>query len=91
MLRVVARAPEAEETFQYKMPTYTYRGRSLCAFASQKRYISFYVHTGILEVHRAAFKGLNLGRGCVRFRRLEQFPLDETVARLDEEAQGSGG
>ena len=37
--------PEAEETIQYNMPYYTYHGM-LCAFASQKNYMSFYLLDG---------------------------------------------
>jgi hypothetical protein len=37
--------PEAEETIQYNMPYYTYHGM-LCAFASQKHYMSFYFLNG---------------------------------------------
>ena len=37
-LIILETVPGAQETIQYNMPYYTYRGM-LCAFASQKRYV----------------------------------------------------
>jgi uncharacterized protein YdhG (YjbR/CyaY superfamily) len=42
---ILETVPEAEETIQYNMPSYTYHGM-LCAFASQKHYMSFYLLDG---------------------------------------------
>ena len=68
--------PDASETIKYKMPTYEHRGHILCAFASQKHYMSLYMDVGIVEQHREELEGLSVGKSCIRFRRIEQLPLD---------------
>ncbi|HEX2221270.1 MAG TPA: DUF1801 domain-containing protein [Candidatus Limnocylindria bacterium] len=78
----------------------TYNGRplGLAALASQKSYMSLYLNNvyGDAETERwfrerwaATGKKLHMGKSCVRFRKLEDLPLDligETIARtpLDE-------
>lgn len=66
---------------------YTYRyasgreGEWMClALASNKQYISMYVSPTPLEPFAARLPKADLGKGCVRFKRLED--LDEAV--LDE-------
>jgi uncharacterized protein YdhG (YjbR/CyaY superfamily) len=68
-------APDAAETMQYRMPTYHYRHEMLCAFASQKHYISLYMNTRLVEKYRKSLQGLDIGKSCIRFRRMEQLPL----------------
>ena len=89
---VIDVVPDAVETLKYKMPTYTYGDHVLCAFASQKRYVSLYVDIELLEKHRQELEHLDLGKSCIRFKRIEQLPLDvvrtilsETVAKLSSE------
>ena len=77
-------APEVVETMQYRMPTYEHGEGKLCAFASQKRYISLYLEVEMLDKHRQELEALDLGKSCVRFKRLEQLPLD-TIRRILEE------
>lgn len=89
----------------------TYNGRplGLAALASQKNYMSLYLNTvygdptteaWFKERYAASGKRLDMGKSCVRFRRLEDLPLDvigDTIARVDldaflaamEEARGS--
>jgi uncharacterized protein YdhG (YjbR/CyaY superfamily) len=76
--------PEAVETMKYRMPTYEYEGSVLCAFASQKHYVSLYMDTGLVELHRDELAGLDVGKSCIRFRRLEKLPLDTVRAILLE-------
>ncbi|HUT21710.1 MAG TPA: DUF1801 domain-containing protein [Anaerolineae bacterium] len=90
---VLGVAPAAAESMRYRMPTYDLCGELLCAFASQKHYVSLYLDPAILEAHRAALQGLNLRKSCVRFRQLSQLPLgvvqtmlEETVARQERDA-----
>ena len=73
--------PEAEETFQYKMPTYDAGGDFLAAVASQKHYISLYMNTDMVEAHKDELSHLNCGKSCIRFKRLEDLPL-ETVKSI---------
>ena len=77
-------APEVVETMRYRMPTYEYGDEMLCAFASQKHYISLYMDVEIVKQHKAELTGLDLGKSCIRFRRLEQLDL-ETVEKMLKE------
>jgi uncharacterized protein YdhG (YjbR/CyaY superfamily) len=76
--------PDAVETMKYRMPTYEYRGHVLCAFASQKRYMSVYLDTEVVRAHREELEGLSVGKSCVRFKRQEQLPWDTIRAMLAE-------
>ena len=75
----------------------TYNGRplGLAAIANQKQYFSVYLNNvygdpeteaWFRERYAASGKKLDMGKSCVRFRRLEDLPLDvigETIARTD--------
>ena len=75
----------------------TYNGQplGLAGLASQKNYISLYLNTVYGNREEEAWfkqryaesgKKLNMGKSCLRFRRLEEVPLDvigETIARAD--------
>jgi uncharacterized protein YdhG (YjbR/CyaY superfamily) len=82
--------PQAEESLRYRMPTYEYEDDVLCAFASKKHYISLYMDTELVDKHRHQLKGLDVGKSCIRFRKLDRLPLDtvrtillETVTKRD--------
>ena len=66
------------------MPAYELHGAVLCAFASRKKYMALYVHTRLIEKYRDQLGGLSVGKECIRFRRLEQLPLDVVRALLCE-------
>lgn len=90
---------------------HTYNGQplGLVGLASQKQYVSLYLNSVYGDRDTEAWfrqrwaatgKPLNMGKSCVRFRRLDDVPLDvigETIARADldtylaqhEEARGS--
>ncbi|MBT3268801.1 DUF1801 domain-containing protein [Candidatus Poribacteria bacterium] len=93
------------ETMQYGMVAYvipferypeTYNKQPLSptALASQKNYMSLYLHgvyadddleNWFREAYAASGKKLNMGKSCVRFRKLADLPLDvvgEVVARV---------
>ena len=62
-----------DESMVYGMPSYSRGGTVEVAFASQKQYISFYIlKTEVLDRHRPALEGLNLGKGCVRYSQPEK-------------------
>jgi uncharacterized protein YdhG (YjbR/CyaY superfamily) len=75
----------------------TYNGQplGLAGLASQKNYMSLYLNTvygdpqtehWFRERYAASGKPLNMGKSCVRFKQLEELPLDvigETIARVD--------
>ena len=73
-----ALAPKAAEGINYRMPTYMIGEGYVAGFASQKNYMSLYVDTYALARHRSALslRGIDLGKGCIRFRRYEALPLD---------------
>jgi uncharacterized protein YdhG (YjbR/CyaY superfamily) len=77
--------PEAIESMDYRMPTYRFKGNPLCAIASRKQYMALYVHTRLLPKYRRQFEGLSMGKECIRFRHLDELPL-EAVRKLLEEA-----
>jgi uncharacterized protein YdhG (YjbR/CyaY superfamily) len=89
-------APDAVETMHYGMPTYVL-GELLCALAAQKRYMAFYLcDTAVVDAHRSRLGKLNCGKGCIRFRSLDELPLDvvtdilrEVVERRRASRQGS--
>jgi Domain of unknown function (DU1801) len=75
----------------------TYNGQplGLVALASQKNYLNLYLNSvygdpaterWFRERYAASGKKLDMGKSCVRFRRLEDLPLDvigETIARAE--------
>ena len=77
----------------------TYNGKPLmyAALASQKNYMSVYLmnvygdpaaEQWFLERYAASGKRLDMGKSCVRFRKLDDLPIDligETVARTTVE------
>jgi uncharacterized protein YdhG (YjbR/CyaY superfamily) len=84
---ILEEVPEAVETMKYRMPTYEYGRGILCAFASQKRYMSLYMETEAVEDHVAELEGLDVGKSCIRFRKLESLPVDTVRTMLQETVQ----
>ena len=86
-LREVIRdaAPQAREEIRHKMPYYVYHG-DLVAFASQKNHFSVYVMGLGLADHRHELWNLDCGKGCIRFKQLEDLPLDVLRAIVRETA-----
>jgi hypothetical protein len=80
--------------YEVPLKTYpnTYNGKPLCfaALASQKNYMAIYLmsvyadkrkETWFREEYRASGKKLNMGKSCVRFKKLEDLPL-ELIAKV---------
>jgi uncharacterized protein YdhG (YjbR/CyaY superfamily) len=68
--------PTAREDMQYGMPCYSL-GATLCAVAAQKGHYSVYVHDAkAVERFRSQLGKLSVGKGCIRFRKTEEVPLD---------------
>lgn len=72
--------PEINETMRYRMPTYEYK-QVFVSMASQKHYMSLYLDVSLVEKHKAALKHLDCGKSCVRFKKLEDLPL-ETIKQI---------
>ena len=51
------------------MPTYEINGRML-ALNAQKNYFSFYADPVLVKKYRDELKGLDVGKSCIRFRKL---------------------
>ena len=73
-------APKGSGNMKYGMPTYA-MGARFIAFNSQRNYFSFYADPGIVKRYRAELRGLDVGKSCIRFRRIEEMPL-ETLRKI---------
>ena len=72
-----------DEVMRYGMPGYERDGAVEIGFASQKRYVSFYVlRQAALDANRDRLAGLSVGKGCVRFRRAGDVEEDTVRALL---------
>jgi len=84
-LRALVRkvVPAVEEGIQYQMPTFTLDGGLFCSMASQKNYLCLYVgcDSEIVAEHAAALAHLDMGKSCIRFKRIEDLPLG-TIRRM---------
>lgn len=84
-------APKTVEAMKYGLPSFG----ELCALASQKNYMSLYVCEGdIVKAHLKQLGKVSCGRGCIRFKRLEDLNLSvvENILReiLKLRKQGIG-
>ena len=86
-------------TYQVSLTRYpdTYNGQPLmyAALASQKNHMAVYLtavyadegtREEFLEAYRATGKRLDVGKSCVRFRKLEDLPLEligQTIGAVD--------
>ena len=68
---VRAAIPSASGSMKYGMPVYETGGRML-GFNSQKNYFAFYADPPIVKRHRAQLGDLDVGKSCIRFRRLDK-------------------
>jgi len=84
-------APTTKETMKYGLPSFG----ELCALASQKNYMSLYVCEGdIVKAHLAELGKVSCGKGCIRFRRIDDLNLSavESIFRaiVQRRRQGVG-
>jgi uncharacterized protein YdhG (YjbR/CyaY superfamily) len=90
VLRALVRevVPEAREEMRYGMAYYDYYDGQLAALASQKQYMALYLCDGdLVEAARPRLGKLDIGKSCIRFRRLEQLPLDVIRELLEQAAR----
>jgi uncharacterized protein YdhG (YjbR/CyaY superfamily) len=80
---ILQAAPQAQEAMRYGMPTYEYPG-GMFAIAAQKNYFSLYMDVSVVEKHRSELGNLSIGKSCIRFKRLDQLPLEVIRAMLVE-------
>lgn len=78
-------APELEEGINYKMLGYRDERGFVFHLNAQKNYVSLYVGDAEkIDPQRELLKGLNLGKGCIRFTKsvvVAETRIDEFVAR----------
>lgn len=85
-------APKTTEAMNYGMPAFG----DLCALASQKHYMAFYVcDTDVLKDHLGQLGKVNCGKCCVRFKRIEDLNLNaiesilKAILKLREQGIGA--
>jgi uncharacterized protein YdhG (YjbR/CyaY superfamily) len=80
-----------EESMAYGMPSYSRAGEVEVAFASRKQYISLHIlRTDVLDAHRADLAALDVGKGCIRYRRPDQIDLGVVRSMLSATARTPG-
>ena len=73
--------PDARETFDYKMPTFVTTD-IVCSLASQKQYMALYVcDIDLRQDYKEELAHLNCGKSCIRFKKLDDLPMD-TIRRI---------
>jgi uncharacterized protein YdhG (YjbR/CyaY superfamily) len=77
--------PNTVESMRYRMPTYEYKGGPLCGFAARKKYLSLYIHTRLFEKYADELKDLDMGKECIRFKKIQELPL-EIIRQILKEA-----
>ena len=80
-----------EETMEYGGPCYKRDGVVEVGFASQKHFIALYIlRTDVMEAHREQFKGISVGKGCIRYPKPEKvdFRVVEQLLRGTLESEG---
>ncbi len=76
---------EAEESMQYKMPTYRL-GVKVFAFASQKHYISLYIYPqDLIKKYKQALGNVHFGKHSIRFKGILNMHFD-VIQQLLEDA-----
>lgn len=73
-------APDATETIGYGMLDYP----GIANLAAQKHYVALYVAHEVLARRKADFPGVDSGKSCLRFRKLEQVDRNAMLTLLRE-------
>ncbi|WGQ10052.1 DUF1801 domain-containing protein [Pedobacter gandavensis] len=73
-------APEAEETINYAIPTFTLNG-NLVHFAAYKNHIGFYPAPSGIEAFHSELSGYQMAKGSVKFPIEQALPL-ELIRRI---------
>jgi uncharacterized protein YdhG (YjbR/CyaY superfamily) len=82
--------PNVDEGIDYGMVVYKRDGVMRVAFASQKNYISVYgLGAAIVDRHRAEFKGIEPGKGCIKYRKPEAIDF-ALIEKMMIESRDSG-
>lgn len=80
-----------DEVMNYGMPAYQRDGVAEIAFASQKQYISFYLmRTDVRDAFAERLAGHDMGKGCLRFRKVDSIDFGLVRDLLKATAATSG-
>ncbi|KAA3643135.1 MAG: DUF1801 domain-containing protein [Chloroflexi bacterium] len=79
--------PKADENMDFGMPTYKFGENMYAALASQKHYMALYANSQVIEEHKQALAHLNCGKSCIRFKSLDDLPLETIQTILKESAK----
>ena len=75
-------APDAEESINYGVPAFKYRGRPLVSFGAAKGHCSFYVQSpAVMDAHGDELASYDTSKGTVRFTPDKPLP-EALVAKL---------
>ncbi len=69
-------APDAEETINYAIPTFTLKGKNLVHFAAFKEHVGFYATPTGNEAFKEDLSAYKGGKGSVQFPLNQPMPLD---------------
>jgi uncharacterized protein YdhG (YjbR/CyaY superfamily) len=94
-------APEAEETINYQIPTFTLQG-NLVHFAAFENHIGFYPTPSGMEAFKKELSGYKGAKGSVQFpidqplplpliRRIVEYRVKENTERSAKKKKGSRG
>lgn len=79
---VKSQLPESREVLLYGMPHFV-MGEPVCGLAAQKRYFALYMYTSkALDNHRSKFSNLDVGKSCIRFRKVGDLPAPALASLL---------
>jgi uncharacterized protein YdhG (YjbR/CyaY superfamily) len=80
-----------EEVMEYGMPGYKKNGIGEVGFASQKNYISLYIlKQDALTPNLPLLAGLSVGKGCIRYPKLEKIDFAVVEKLLLATLQSTG-
>ena len=77
--------PNVVESVQYNMPLFDHHGM-LCSFDSQPHTMSLYCKAELIDRYRDQLGSLVVSKGCIRFTKLDDVPLDILSAMLMDAA-----
>jgi uncharacterized protein YdhG (YjbR/CyaY superfamily) len=82
--------PNHEENMKYNMPSYVRNNQVEVAFASQKQHLTVYflIHHVMLD-NKDKLKGLNTGKGCIRYSNPKAIDFDLMIHLLKETDQSN--
>jgi len=73
-------APEVDECIGYGMLDYP----GIANLAAQKKYVALYVAPAVLARRKHDFPGVDAGKSCLRFRKLDQLDRDALLRLIRE-------